>query len=63
MVKYPIIAAPMAYQSGDTDNAMVSVGQGVGLIHDIRGVKEIIDSIVTDAGVIMQRLNDIGFPG
>ena len=31
-----------AYKSGDTDNAMISVGQGVGLIQDIRSVQEIM---------------------
>jgi NAD(P)H-dependent flavin oxidoreductase YrpB (nitropropane dioxygenase family) len=49
-----------AYQSGDTDNAMISVGQGIGLIHDIPAVKEIIEGIISDATAVMQRLGRIG---
>jgi NADH:quinone reductase (non-electrogenic) len=54
-------AGEKAYQDGDTDNAMISVGQGVGLIHDILGVNEIVDGIMSDAGKIMRRLGGMGF--
>lgn len=49
-----------AYQVGDTDNAMISVGQGIGLIHDMPAVKEIIDGIISDTAAVMQRLGTIG---
>jgi len=49
-----------AYDSGDFSEASISVGQVVGLIHDIPTVKEIIDGIVGQAKVIAQRLQAIG---
>jgi nitronate monooxygenase len=52
-----------AYRSGDRSNAMISVGQTVGLVHDIPSVKEIIDGIINEAKAIMQRLNAIGIGG
>ena len=36
-------------ESGDIDNGLLSVGQVVGLIHDIPTVKELIDRIVKEA--------------
>ncbi len=49
-----------AYATGDVSEAIMTVGQGVGLIHDIPSVKEIIDSIITGAELITQRLRQIG---
>jgi nitronate monooxygenase len=49
-----------AYQVGDTDNAMISVGQGIGLIHDMPDVKDIIDSIISEATAVMQLLGRLG---
>ena len=49
-----------AYRVGDTDTAMISVGQGIGLIHNILSVKEIIDGIANDAKMVMQRLGGMG---
>ena len=48
-----------AYDTGDTTNAMITAGQTVGLIHNVPSVKEIIDGIISGAGVIMKRLNGI----
>jgi hypothetical protein len=39
---------------------MISVGQGIGLIHDIPGVKEIIDGIISEATAVMKRLGRLG---
>lgn len=36
-------------ESGDIDNGLLSVGQVVGLVHDIPTVKELIDRIVKEA--------------
>jgi len=36
-------------ESGDVDNGLLSVGQVVGLVHDIPTVKELIDRIVKEA--------------
>lgn len=49
-----------AYVTGDHEQAMISVGQGIGIIHEILSVKEIIDGIIGDAAKIMQRLGGIG---
>ncbi len=48
-----------AYTTGDIDNAAVSVGQVVGLIHDTLSAKEIIDSIISEAELIIRHLHDI----
>ena len=49
------------YATGDIGSgAAISVGQVVGLIHDIPTVKEIIDGIISEARVIMQRLQKMG---
>jgi nitronate monooxygenase len=50
----------MAYDTGDFSQATISVGQTVGLIHDIPSAKEIIDRIISEAQVIMQRLYKMG---
>ena len=45
-----------AYATGDVSQATMSVGQCVGLIHNIPSVKEIIDGIMSEAQVIVGRL-------
>jgi len=52
-----------AYETGDVSNATISVGQVIGLIHDIPSVKEIIDSIISEATLIVQRLHKTGTAG
>ena len=49
-----------AYDTGDFSQATISVGQTVGLIHDIPSAKEIIDRIISEAQVITQRLYKLG---
>lgn len=49
-----------AYETGDFSGASITVGQVVGLIHDIPSIKDIIDGLVSEATVIMQRLNTMG---
>jgi NAD(P)H-dependent flavin oxidoreductase YrpB (nitropropane dioxygenase family) len=49
------------YATGDIGSgAAISVGQVVGLIHEIPTVKEIIDGIITESKAIMQRLQKMG---
>ena len=48
------------YATGDVSGASISVGQCVGLIRDIPSVKEIFDSIISEAKLIVQRFNNIG---
>ena len=48
------------YATGDVSGASISVGQVVGLIHDVPSVKEIIDGIISEAKLIVRRFHDIG---
>lgn len=52
-----------AYNSGDISDALFTVGQTIGLVHDIPSVKEIIESIIGEAGLIVQRLHNTGAAG
>ena len=45
------------YATGDVSSASISVGQVVGLVHDIPSVKEIIDGIISEAEQIVKRIN------
>lgn len=49
-----------ALDKGDVDEVLLPCGQAVGLLHDVPGVKEIIEGIISGAGVVGQRLNNIG---
>jgi nitronate monooxygenase len=57
----PIISrqGPAVVDSGSIDEGLVSLGQCVGLIHDIPTVKELIDRIVEEAVEVRQRLDKI----
>ncbi|MFX0104297.1 MAG: NAD(P)H-dependent flavin oxidoreductase [Candidatus Hodarchaeota archaeon] len=46
----------LMYEEGDLTAGVVSLGQGVGLIHDIPTVKELIDRIIEEASEIIQNL-------
>jgi nitronate monooxygenase len=48
-----------AYQEGDVDGTIIGCGQCVGLIHQIKSVKEVIDDMIQDAQSILQRLNSM----
>ena len=52
-----------AYDIGDISGASISVGQVVGLIHDVPSIKEIIDGIISEAEGIVQRFRDLGIAG
>lgn len=52
-----------AYETGDVSQAVMTVGQVVGLVHDIPSVKEIIDGIVNEAKPILKRLQNTGMGG
>ena len=49
-----------AFEEGDINAGIIHCGQSVGLIHDIPTVKEIIDSIISEAGLIGKRLQGMG---
>lgn len=46
-----------SYTSGDVNDGVIACGQGVGLIHDTPSIKELIDGIISEAGLICQRLS------
>ena len=43
-------------ESGDVDNGLLSVGQVVGLVHDIPTVKELIDRIIKEAEEVVSNI-------
>lgn len=45
-----------AYTTGEYEEAVVMAGQGLGLLHDILPVKDIIEGIIEDAHTIVERL-------
>ena len=49
----------VAYNSGDPDAAPIACGQIAGLIDNIKSVKEVIDGIVSEAEVLLERLNGL----
>ncbi len=52
-----------AYETGDTNQAQITVGQCVGMLDNEPTVKEIIDGMVADAKGILGRLHGIGLAG
>ncbi|MFX0003285.1 MAG: NAD(P)H-dependent flavin oxidoreductase [Candidatus Hermodarchaeota archaeon] len=49
----------MMYEEGNLDVGVVSVGQGVGLIHDIPTVKDLIERIMKETNDIIQNLSKL----
>jgi nitronate monooxygenase len=47
-------------ETGDIDSGILSVGQVVGLVHDIPTVKQLIDRIVQEAEEVTSRLSANG---
>lgn len=58
----PIISGAIgkaAYESGDTSKGIFAVGQGIGLIDDIKPAKEIIDDMIAEATASINRLKNL----
>jgi NAD(P)H-dependent flavin oxidoreductase YrpB (nitropropane dioxygenase family) len=49
----------VAYSTGDPDAAPIACGQIAGLIDEIKSVKEVIDGIISQAEVLLARLNEL----
>jgi len=49
-----------ALDEGNLNEGVIACGQAVGLIHEIPSVKEIIEGIISEAKLIIQRLNHLG---
>jgi NAD(P)H-dependent flavin oxidoreductase YrpB (nitropropane dioxygenase family) len=45
-----------AYQRGDTEGAIFACGQCVGLIHEIKSVRAVIEEMIGEAQIILERL-------
>ena len=50
---------PNAYREADVDMRIIGCGQCVGLIHNIRSVREVIEDIIQEAQSILHKLNSI----
>lgn len=49
----------IAYDSGDPDAAPIACGQIAGLIDSIKSVKEVIEDIISEADMLVERLNGL----
>ncbi len=48
-----------AYKSGDTETSPHVCGQVVGFINEVKPVKKLIEEIISEAGILMERLKNI----
>jgi NAD(P)H-dependent flavin oxidoreductase YrpB (nitropropane dioxygenase family) len=48
-----------ALTEGDLDSTVIACGQCVGLIHDIKSVKEVIEEIIQGAQTLLEKLNSM----
>jgi len=44
---------------GDVDNGSLMAGQSVGLFHDIKPIRKVIDDLISDANNELQRIKNI----
>lgn len=49
-----------ALDEGNLNEGVIACGQVVGLIYEVPSVKEIIEGIISEAKLIIQRLNNLG---
>jgi nitronate monooxygenase len=50
----------LSYDTGNAEMSPIVCGQGVGLIDEVKTVEQIIDDIVSEAGALLDRLNQLG---
>ena len=48
-------AGKKAYETGDVSRGMFAVGQGIGLIHEIKPVQEIVEELLREADQAIRR--------
>ncbi len=48
-----------AYMTGDAESSPLACGQTVGLIDEVKSVKQIIDDIIAEADTLLDRLNGV----
>lgn len=49
----------LSYETGDAESSPIVCGQGVGLIDEIKSVKEVIDDLISEARELLDRLNHL----
>ncbi len=49
----------LSYETGDVESSPIVCGQVVGLIDEVKSVKEIIDGIISEAEELLDRLNGL----
>jgi nitronate monooxygenase len=49
----------LAYDDGDPDSAPIACGQIAGLIDEIKSIRQVIDDIISEAGLLLDRLNGL----
>jgi NAD(P)H-dependent flavin oxidoreductase YrpB (nitropropane dioxygenase family) len=47
----------LSYETGDAESSPIVCGQVVGLIDEVKSVKEVIDGIISEASDLLERLN------
>ena len=49
--------AKLMYEKGDLDAGIISCGQGIGMVHEILTVQEVLDNIIAEAAQIAKKLS------
>ena len=49
----------VAYDTGDPDGAPISCGQVAGLIDELKSVKQVVEDILSEAELLLERLNSL----
>ena len=49
----------ISYETGDAESSPIVCGQGVGLISEVKSVKEVIDNLISEARELLDRLNHL----
>jgi enoyl-[acyl-carrier protein] reductase II len=49
-------SAVRAREEGDIENGSAACGQSAALIHGVRPVREVVESIVTEAEAVLERI-------
>jgi nitronate monooxygenase len=52
----------LAYDQGDPEVSPIACGQVIGLIDEIKSVRELVDGIISEAGSLLGRLNGLYVP-
>ncbi len=48
-----------SYETGDPESSPIVCGQVVGLIDEVKSVKQVIDDVISEASDLLERLNNL----